>query len=169
MSRFSHTWLPDVMMSTPALNRSSAVCGVSPLPPAAFSPLAITRSIARSRRISGSRPLTVRRPSLPTTSPIMRTFSAFASLPGWVSRLLRVLDRAPLADNRYLYLARVVKAFLYAPAYFLRHAGGAEIVHFLRLDDYPDLAAGLNRERLVDSREAVCDGLEGFQPFDVLV
>ena len=41
-------WLPDVMTSTPEARIASAVDGVRPIPPATFSPLAVTKSMPRS-------------------------------------------------------------------------------------------------------------------------
>ncbi len=38
-------WLPDVITSTPAASRLSAVDAVRPIPPATFSPLAVTKSM----------------------------------------------------------------------------------------------------------------------------
>ena len=55
-------WLPSVITSTPAANSSSACLGVIPMPPAAFSPLATTKSSANSSRSPGSSSLSVRRP-----------------------------------------------------------------------------------------------------------
>ncbi len=65
-------WLPDVITSTPASNRASAVDGVSPIPPATFSPLAVTKSIPRSSRIPGSACSMATRPGFPMMSPIIR-------------------------------------------------------------------------------------------------
>src|SRR4029079_17390616 len=76
-------WLPDVMTSTPAARIASAVEGVRPLPPATFSPLAVTKSMPRSSRSSGRRFSTATLPGLPMRSPIMRTRQA----PGGRGRL----------------------------------------------------------------------------------
>src|SRR5207344_2800871 len=76
-------WLPDVMTSTPDARIASAVDGVRPMPPATFSPLAVTKSMPRSSRSSGSRLSTATRPGLPIMSPIMRTRQA----PGGRGRL----------------------------------------------------------------------------------
>ena len=65
-------WLPDVITSTPASNSASAVDGVSPIPPATFSPLAVTKSMPRSSRIPGSACSIATRPGLPMMSPIIR-------------------------------------------------------------------------------------------------
>ena len=50
-------WLPDVMTSTPFASRDSAVDGVRPMPPATFSPLAVTKSMPRSSRRLGQQRL----------------------------------------------------------------------------------------------------------------
>src|SRR6478735_947551 len=76
-------WLPLVMTSTPAARIASAVEGVRPIPPATFSPLAVTKSMPRSSRSSGRRFSTATRPGLPMRSPIMRTRQA----PGGRGRL----------------------------------------------------------------------------------
>src|SRR4051794_35474508 len=60
------------MASTPAANRSSAVLGVMPMPPAAFSPLATTKSSPNSERSPGSSARRARRPGAATTSPTKR-------------------------------------------------------------------------------------------------
>ena len=49
---------------------------VRPIPPATFSPLAVTKSMPRAFRSSGSRPSTAWRPGLPIMSPIIRTRQA---------------------------------------------------------------------------------------------
>src|SRR5438309_4185491 len=66
-------WLPEVSTSIPRLNRSSAIFGVRPKPPAAFSPLATTRSMTNSRRSCGRRRATASRPGRPMMSPIAST------------------------------------------------------------------------------------------------
>ena len=63
------------MTSTPAANSSSAIFGVMPRPPAAFSALTTTKVGSWSARSLGSRPSSVRRPSPPTTSPTKRIFT----------------------------------------------------------------------------------------------
>ncbi len=55
---------------------ASAVEGVRPIPPATFSPLAVTKSMPRSSRRAGRRPSTATRPGLPIMSPIIRTRQA---------------------------------------------------------------------------------------------
>jgi hypothetical protein len=60
------------MTSTPARNSSSAIFGVMPRPPAAFSPLTTTNVGAWRSRSAGSRPSSVCLPSDPTTSPTNR-------------------------------------------------------------------------------------------------
>ena len=56
---------------------SSAVFGVIPTPPAAFSPLTTTKSGAWRSRSSGSSAERVRRPSEPTTSPTKSSLTGF--------------------------------------------------------------------------------------------
>src|SRR3972149_1506222 len=124
-------WLPDVMSGTPASNISSAVLGVSPLPPAAFSPLAMTRSMLWLRLMPGRAQARALRPTFPTTSPITsmftegRTFQCArrprARRCRLAERLLRVLHRAPFADDGDLDLARVIEVLLDFLADLLRH------------------------------------------------
>src|SRR6267378_7236274 len=71
-ARWSQTWFPLVMTSAPASWISRAISPVSPAPPAAFSPLTITRSTFRSRLIAGTSAATAWRPGFPTTSPTKR-------------------------------------------------------------------------------------------------
>src|SRR5213594_3437160 len=85
------------MTSTPAASRASAVDGVSPMPPATFSPLAVTKSMPRVSRSPGSSCSTAWRPGLPIR----------ASAPTSRTPLLRVLHGARLADDRDLDLARI--------------------------------------------------------------
>src|SRR5262245_49913500 len=82
-------WLPEVSTSTPTANSASATLIVRPIPPARFSPLAVTKSIERCSRSPGTRASTASRPGLPITSPIINTRHApagrgalpFAGLP----------------------------------------------------------------------------------------
>src|SRR3990170_6951429 len=172
-------WLPDVMISTPASNILSAVLGVSPLPPAAFSPLAMTRSMLWLRLTPGRTLARALRPTFPTTSPITsmftegRTFQC-ARRPRArrcrpAERLFRVLHRAPFADDGDLDLARVIQVLLYLLADLLRHPVGAEVINLFGLDDDAYLAAGLDGERLLDAREGVRHRLQRLQPLQVLV
>src|SRR3990172_7685888 len=172
-------WLPDVMISTPASNISSAVLGVRPLPPAAFSPLAMTRSMLWLRLMPGRTQARARRPTFPTTSPITsmftegRTFQC-ARRPRArrcrpAERLLRVLHRAPFADDRDLDLPRVIQVLLYLLADLLRHPVGAEVIDLFGLDDDAYLAAGLDGERLLHAREGVRHRLQRFPPLEGLI
>ena len=52
------------------------MAGVRPIPPATFSPLAVTKSMPRSSRKPGSSSSTAIRPGLPIRSPIIRTRQA---------------------------------------------------------------------------------------------
>src|SRR3990170_5339678 len=172
-------WLPDVMISTPASNISSAVLGVSPLPPAAFSPLAMTRSMLWLRLKPGRTEARALRPTFPTTSPMTSMFTAGSHLlvreaatgptlpPS--GKLLRVLHRAPFADDGDLDLPRVVQVLLYLLADLLRHPVGAEVIDLFGLDDDAYLAAGLDGERLRDAGEGVRHRLQRLQPLQVLV
>jgi hypothetical protein len=63
----------------PAASSSSAIGGVMPSPPAAFSPLTTTKVGLELLAQRGSRPSSVRRPSPPTTSPTKRMLGIAAS------------------------------------------------------------------------------------------
>src|SRR5918911_1392291 len=65
-----------------------------PTPPAAFSPLATTKSGWWRSRSEGSRSARVRRPIPPTTSPTKRSFTA-----GDSAKLLRMESGAAQADR----------------------------------------------------------------------
>src|SRR5438445_9818125 len=165
-------WLPEVMTSTPASNSASAVVRVRPMPPARFSPLAVTNSTPRSARRPGSSCSTARRPGLPMTSPIIRTRSApagravslFGGLPGPAltpsrsaaprpcpadppPRLLRVLHRPRLADDGHLDLARIGQCFLDLANDVAREAHGRHVVDLLGPHEYAHLATRLDGKR----------------------
>src|SRR5665647_1676581 len=70
------TWLPVVITSTPAPSSLRAILEVMPAPLAAFSPLAMTKSTARSSRKPGSQRSSASRPGWPNTSPMKRMFMA---------------------------------------------------------------------------------------------
>src|SRR3989304_8197384 len=72
-SRLSQVWFPPVSTSTPASKSSRTAGPVLPTPPAACSPLAMTRSMSRRDRIRDRNSRTTLRPGLPTTSPRKRT------------------------------------------------------------------------------------------------
>src|SRR5947207_7105881 len=100
-------WSPPVITWTPALKSSSASEGISPLPPARFSPLAMTQSTDSRRQYSPRRLTMMERPGLPTTSPIarMRTFIGGGFL-------ACVLDEPALAHDRHPDLAGVGQLLL---------------------------------------------------------
>src|SRR5215204_2479505 len=172
-------WLPDVITSTPAANSASAVDTVRPMPPATFSPFAVTKSTPRSSRMPASSCSTTTRPGLPMMSPIIRIRQApggrgalpFGGFPRPARSLrpltpvrpspvlLRVLDGARLADDRHLDLARVREVVLDLLYDVPGEATGREVVDLLGPDEDPDLAARLDGERLLDAREALRDAL----------
>src|ERR1035437_617988 len=171
-------WLPEVMTSTPARNIASAVEAVRPMPPATFSPLAVTKAMSRSRRRSGKIASTARRPGLPMRSPIIRMRQtpradpAAPSDPGAPAvdatvSLLGVFDGSRLADDRHLDLARGGKTGLDLLDDVASQPGCAHIVDLLRLDQDSNLSAGLDGEASLDAIEAFGDGLEILEPADV--
>src|SRR5258708_33609177 len=70
ISRLSQTWLPVVSTSHPRAKRSSAIAGVRPNPPAAFSALAMSKSILCVSTTCARWSRTILRPGLPKMSPI---------------------------------------------------------------------------------------------------
>src|SRR5580704_6834023 len=75
ISRLSQMWLPVVMTWAPRSKSSSAMEGVMPKPPAAFSPLMTRRSTALVSRTWGRCSRTMWRPAEPKTSPTKRIFT----------------------------------------------------------------------------------------------
>ena len=71
---WSHTWSPSVRASTPPSSSVWAMLAVMPEPAAAFSPLAMTKSIPRSALSFATSAPTISRPGLPTMSPMKRNF-----------------------------------------------------------------------------------------------
>src|SRR3954454_9531792 len=181
-------WLPDVMTSTPAPNSASAVETVSPMPPATFSPFAVTKSIPRSSRMPASACSTATRPGLPMMSPIMSTrhapgglgASPFGGLPRPARSLrpitmpsaprpvlLRVLDGPRLADDGDLDLARVRQVVLDLLHDVAGEPRRREVVDLLGPDEDADLASRLDGERALDAREALRDPLQVLEALDV--
>src|SRR5919201_3883030 len=83
-------------------------------------------------------------------------------------RLFRVLHGSGLADDGDLDLSRVLERALDLLCDVPRKARGLEVVELVGLHHDTDLAAGLDRERLLDAGEAVRDALELLQPLDVV-
>src|SRR4051794_28012230 len=179
-------WLPDVITSTPAPKRASAVDTVKPMPPAMFSPFAVTKSSPRSSRSPGRTCSTASRPGLPMMSPIIRIRQApgglgaspLGGLPmpalsrgfGPVTGgrpLLRVLDGARLANHRHLDLAWIGQAVLDLLDDVAGESGRGGVVDLFGTNEDPHLATRLDRERPLDPREALGDALEILEALDV--
>src|SRR5690348_14155382 len=127
-----------------------------PLPPEAFSQFATTKS-APSRAISRGRTArTARRPGRPTTSP--RKTSLMSS---------REVARPRLADHGDLDLSGIRHLLLDLARDVPGEQRGLVVRHRSRVDDDPDLAAGLYGERPLDTAERVADPLEILEPLDV--
>src|SRR5688500_13248401 len=77
MVRCFQIWLPLVRQSAPASSSSSAISGVTPNPPAAFSQLTITKSAWCSRARDFPNCRQAARPGLPTMSPTARMRTSF--------------------------------------------------------------------------------------------
>src|SRR5919198_5256659 len=81
--------------------------------------------------------------------------------------LLRVLDRARLPHHGDLDLSGVLELLLDLLGDVARHDLRGQVVHVLRLDHHPDLAAGLHRVDLLHARVARADLLQALEPLDV--
>src|SRR5262249_30983345 len=137
---------------------SSAQDGSMPLPPAAFSPFAITKSIGSARRSCRSTTATPRRPGRPTTSP-KKTMR--------IDRSVRRLARARLANDGDLDLSRVRHLLLDPSRDVARQEERLIVRDRARIDDHPDLAARLDRERPLHAFERVADLLEVLETLGV--
>src|SRR5437879_4109045 len=85
-----------------------------PEPPAAFSALAMTRSMPSARRSTGTARSTKPMPGGPTMSPMNRIFMRWSQSPAWrcAGGSASELDRSRLAHDRHLDLARIVQLLL---------------------------------------------------------
>src|SRR5688572_26412584 len=118
ISFFFQMWLPEVNTCRPAPNNSPALFRSTPIPPAAFSALAMAKSIFSSLTSDGRSPPTARRAGRPMTSPKIRTrivqssrfkvqrlkiqVSGFETLnlePGTLNLFCKI-HRTELTDNR---------------------------------------------------------------------
>src|SRR3990170_2158251 len=170
-------WLPLVMTSTPPARIACAVETVRPMPPATFSPLAVTKSMPRSSRNPGMTRSAVTRPGLPMRSPTISTRRMPAPGPGGrppgprsrdaARRLLRVLHGARLADDRHLDLAGIGQRLFDLAHDVARQAHRGQVVDLFGPDQDAHLPPGLHGERLLHALEAVGDGLQVFEALDV--
>ena len=141
--------------------------------PARRTPRPRTRAVPAGRETGGSRrwrPLRTARRSRrrlrPATRAPRRRPSVGRSVP---RRLLRHLDRAALADDDHLHLARVLELILDLAGDLVREEHGAVVVDLGRLDDDADLAARLERVRLRHAGLRGRDLLERLEPADVVL
>src|SRR5712692_7312908 len=123
----------------------------TPMPPAAFSTLATTRSIASVFTKPGTKSRTALRPGLPTTSPRIR---------------IRIVDYLPcvfngshLADHGDLDLPGIGHLALD----LTRHPGGLLVGDRIMLNNDPDLAAGLDGVGFLHSLKGIGNALQFFQ------
>src|SRR5512136_2395861 len=116
-------WLPEVMTST-CMNRSLPISSVMPLPPAAFSPLAMTIAGRCFLMRPGRNLSRARRPGRPTMSPRKRTPSSAG-----------IFDRPHLPDDGDLDLARVIELGLDLRRRLLGQEGGPVVGDLEGLDD----------------------------------
>src|SRR6266849_2067781 len=108
----------------------------------------------------------------PRWAPLWFRRSAVRPLPGpsplrGGRRSLRVFDGPRLADHCDPDLAWKAKLRFDSLSDVSRHQLGSRVVDLLRLDQDPNLAAGLDGVRLLDALERVGDFLQLFQPLDV--
>src|SRR5207244_1282348 len=95
--------------------------------------------------------------------------AATTSSHGAVARwpLLGELDRALLADDRHLDLARVLELLLDVAGDLVREQLRLVVVDLLGLDDHPDLAPCLQGVDALDSLPLARELLERLEPLDV--
>src|ERR1043166_1212065 len=79
------------------------------------------------------------------------------------------VDRAALADHRHLHLAGVLELILDLAGDLVREQRGLLVADLARADDHTDLAAGLQRVHLLDSRLRRRELLERLEPLDVVL
>src|SRR3990172_4034931 len=162
-SRLSQVWFPPVSTSTPASKSSRATGPVSPTPPAAFSPLAMTRSTSRCDRSRdrNSRPALL--PGLPTTSPRKSTPIGCLSpgLPG-------VFNGARLADHGDADLTGIGQFGLDLFRDVPREHRGHLVAHLVAVDDDANLPPGLDGVGLLHPRERLRDLFQVLQTLEVV-
>src|SRR5436853_1996280 len=78
------------------------------------------------------------------------------------------VDRAALADHRHLHLPGVLELILDLARDLVREQRGLLVADLARADDHTDLAAGLQRVHLVDSRLRRRELLERLEPLAVV-
>src|SRR3990172_12940084 len=150
-------WLPLVTTSDPARKISSAVAGVRPFPPAAFSPLTTTRSGHSSPLRRGRTDFRIRRPGDPTTSPTNRIRMR-------ASRSHRDPHGAGFPDHADLDLAGVGQLPLQGPGDLLGEGVGVFVLQDLRVHDDPKLLPRLDGVRSHDAGEPAGHRLEAAKP-----
>src|SRR6185503_18572632 len=155
-------WSPPVMTWTPARNSSSASEGMRPLPPARFSPLAMTQSTSSLRQNSPMRFTMIERPGLPTTSPIARILTFMRGLP-------RVLHEPALAHDRHADLSRIRQLLLDLLGDVAGQRDGLRVADLVAVHEHADLAAGLDRVDAGDAGLVLGERLELLDALDVTV
>ena len=83
--------------------------------------------------------------------------------------LFRVVDRAALTDDMYLYLSGILELALDPFNDVVRHEHHGIVIYHLGLDHYADLASCLDRVRFFDAVEVVGDLFEFREPLDVVL
>src|SRR6185503_2583474 len=148
------------MHSMPSDFSSVRMSRVTPNPAAAFSTFAIRKSIPIEETSSGTRSRTARRPGAPKMSAMNRMFTCEA--------LAGVLHRPRLADHDHLDLSGILELLLHLARDVGRELERSRVVDVLGLDQDPDLAPRLDRERLLHAGKAVRDLLERLQALHVV-
>src|SRR5512143_2968277 len=156
-------WLPPVRTSTPHPKSSRTADSVIPVPPAAFSPFATTRSRSRREAIPARNSRTALRPGLPTTSPRKRTH-----IPAVPPALPRVFHGPRLPDDGDANLAGVRQLRLDLLGDVPREHRRRVVAHLDVVDDDAHLAARLDGVRLLDPREGFRDPLQVLEPLEVV-
>src|SRR6266852_7535608 len=153
------------MTSAPAAFSSEASLAVSPKPPAAFSPLRIVTSASSSRFKPGRMALTASRPGWPTTSATNKMRKSSELTKGLSGKkkgepdsgspldLFRVFNGPRFADHSDPDLTGEAQLRFDSLGDVPSHQLSSRVIDLLRLDQDPDLAAGLNGVGLLNSLE----------------
>src|SRR5688572_5389825 len=122
------------------------------MPPAAFSALAIARSIPSRSINDGTKSRIALRAGRPTTSPRIKTRIA--------NPLLCVVNSAHFANDRDFYLTRVGHFTFDLLSNLTGHSRRLIIGYEIMLHHDPDLSPCLNRIRLLHASEGINDPLK---------
>ena len=156
---------PNCSTQASIIRRASASFETSPTTVAHAAPFASRSALSRASPSASTSVATTRAPSaaktsavarpMPFAAPVMTADFPASRVTAWPDRgLLGVLDRARLADDRDLDLARVGQLLLDLADDVAGEPRRGQVVDLLGPDEDPDLAAGLDGERALDARRS---------------